>query len=84
MLIDTNARVNYHWWMRRYFVIGLAGLALYAHPSASLCFGQGQVVFNNRVTGAVDARFLLPDGTGVGAGFTAQLFAGPAGSQHGS
>lgn len=43
-------------------------------------YGQGAVTFNNRVTGVVDARVLMPDGTGVGAGFTAQLIGGPAGT----
>lgn len=43
-------------------------------------FAQGSVVFNNRVTGVVDARVLNGDGSGgVGAGFTAQLLGGPAG-----
>jgi len=43
-------------------------------------YGQGAVTFNNRVTGVVDARVLMPDGTGVGAGFTAQLLGGPQGT----
>ena len=47
-------------------------------------FGQGQVVFNNRITGSVDARATFKggpnDGQGVGAGYTAQLFGGPAGT----
>jgi hypothetical protein len=43
-------------------------------------YGQGAVTFNNRVTGVVDARVMLPDGKGAGAGFTAQLIGGPAGT----
>jgi hypothetical protein len=44
-------------------------------------YGQGEVNFNNRITGVVDARVLMPDGTtGAGAGITAQLYGGPAGS----
>lgn len=44
-------------------------------------FGQGAVVFNNRVPPDINARVLMPDGvTGVGAGFTAQLFGGAAGT----
>ena len=42
--------------------------------------GQGEVTFNNRVSGEVDARVTFLDGTGVGAGFIAQLYGGPAGS----
>lgn len=42
-------------------------------------FAQGTVNFNNRITGVVDARVTNPDGTGVGAGYTAQLFGGPEG-----
>lgn len=37
-------------------------------------FGQGTILFNNRVTGQVDAPFCRTDGTGLGAGFVAQLF----------
>jgi hypothetical protein len=43
-------------------------------------YGQGAVTFNNRVTGVVDARVTLADGSGAGAGFTAQLYGGPAGT----
>lgn len=43
-------------------------------------YGQGQVNFNNRVTGVVDARVVDSAGVGVGAGWTAQLFGGPAGT----
>lgn len=39
----------------------------------------GTVGFNNRIVGTVDARVLLPDGTGAGAGWTAELLAGPEG-----
>lgn len=48
---------------------------------AATAFGQGTIQFNNRIVGTVDARIFLPDGiTGVGAGYKAQLYAGPAGS----
>jgi hypothetical protein len=40
-------------------------------------YGQGEVIFNNRITGSVEARVTNPDGSGVGAGFTAQLFGAP-------
>jgi hypothetical protein len=36
-------------------------------------FGQGTIVFNNR-TGPIDAPVRRPDGTGAGAGISAQLF----------
>ena len=36
-------------------------------------FGQGTVIFNTRI-GTVDAPFRRPDGTGAGAGVTAQLY----------
>jgi hypothetical protein len=36
-------------------------------------FGQGTVIFNNRI-GSVDAPVRRPDGTGAGAGVTAQLY----------
>jgi len=43
-------------------------------------FAQGQITFNNRVSGVVDARVTFADGAnigqGVGAGYTAQLFGG--------
>jgi len=43
-------------------------------------FAQGQITFNNRVTGVVDARVTFADGAnagqGVGVGYTAQLFGG--------
>src|SRR5262250_2748506 len=46
-------------------------------------FAQGQVTFNNRVSGVVDARVTFDGGPnagqGVGAGYTAQLFGGPEG-----
>lgn len=47
-------------------------------------FGQGAVVFNNRVPPDINAKVTLPDGTGVGAGFTAQLYGGPAGTAAGA
>ena len=43
-------------------------------------FAQGEITFNNRVSGVVDARVTFADGAnagqGVGAGYTAQLFGG--------
>ncbi|MDA1276741.1 MAG: FG-GAP-like repeat-containing protein [Verrucomicrobia bacterium] len=35
------------------------------------------VLLNNRISGLVDARVLLPDGSGAGAGWTAQLYIVP-------
>lgn len=41
-------------------------------------FGQGEVNFNNRVAGAVEARFVNECTLmGIGAGYTAQLFGAP-------
>jgi hypothetical protein len=37
-------------------------------------FGQGTILFNNRVTPQVDAPISRIDGTGAGAGWNAQLF----------
>jgi len=59
-------------------------IALAALMVTVSAYGQGAVVFNNRVTGVVDARVLAPDGTGAGAGVTAQLFGGAAGTAAGS
>lgn len=56
-------------------LIGLAGLI----SSLAVC-GQGTIHFNNRVPGLVDARVLMPDGSGAGAGVTAQLYGGPEGT----
>ena len=36
--------------------------------------GQGTIQFINRLSGVVDARLVLPDGTGAGEGWTAQLY----------
>lgn len=47
-------------------------------------YAQGEVNFNNRVTGVVDARVLNADGSGVGAGYTAQLFGGAQTSVEGN
>jgi len=47
-------------------------------------FAQGVVVFNNRVGTDVNARVLLADGTGVGAGYTAQLYGGKEGTAAGA
>ena len=38
------------------------------------------VQLNNRIVGTVDARVLLQDGSGVGAGWTAQLYGGAVGT----
>jgi hypothetical protein len=44
-------------------------------------YGQGTLSFNNIWNGVGPGKVFLPDGTtGVGAGFTAQLLAGPAGT----
>jgi len=55
-------------------------LAVAAVMVSVAAFAQGQVVFNNRVAGVVDARVTFADGAnagqGVGAGYTAQLFGG--------
>src|SRR5439155_3335790 len=42
---------------------------------------QGQVGFFNRVPPEIDYRVVLRDGTGVGAGWTAELFAAPGADQ---
>jgi len=56
-------------------------IALAALMVTVSAYGQGAVVFNNRVTGVVDARVFLPGGTeGAGAGYTAQLFGGAPGT----
>jgi len=56
-------------------------LAVAAAMVSVAAFAQGQVTFNNRVAGVVDARVTFADGSGgVGAGYTAQLFGGPAGT----
>jgi hypothetical protein len=54
-------------------IIALASLMV-----AVAAYAQGTVNFNNRITGVVDARVMLPDGKGAGAGFTAELLGGPA------
>jgi len=59
-------------------------LAVAAIMVSVAAFAQGQITFNNRVSGVVDARVTFlngPDaGQGVGAGYTAQLFGGPDGT----
>jgi hypothetical protein len=45
-------------------------------------FGQGTILFNNRVTGQVDAPVNRADGTGAGAGVNAQLFLVTGGSTY--
>jgi hypothetical protein len=50
--------------------ITLAALMLSGIPA----FGQGTILFNNRVIGQVDAPIGRPDGTGAGAGVSAQLY----------
>ena len=42
-------------------------------------FSQGTVQLNNRIIWLADARIILPDGSGAGANFTAQLWGGPQG-----
>src|SRR5262245_61296967 len=59
----------------------LAGVAVIVSVDA---FGQGQITFNNRVAGVVDARVTFADGSGgVGVVYTAQLFGGPEGTPAG-
>jgi len=55
-------------------------LAVAAVMVSVAAFAQGQITFNNRVAGVVDARVTDVGGAGVGAGFTAQLFGGPDGA----
>jgi hypothetical protein len=56
----------------------LIALAAVAITVAS--YGQGQVVFANRVTGVFDAPVMYGDtGHGPGPGYTAQLYLQPAG-----
>lgn len=55
-------------------------IAVAALMVTAAAYGQGLVSFQNRVSGVVDARVLMPDGTGAGAGITAQLWGGPAGT----
>jgi hypothetical protein len=55
-------------------------IALAALMVSVAAYGQGEVVFNNKVGTEIVARVTFPDGTGVGEGFTAQLFGGPAGT----
>lgn len=45
-----------------------------AEPPPPIPVSEGVVVFNNRVAGLLDAPVKRPDGTGAGAGVTAQLF----------
>ena len=56
---------------------GLHGFTLPTAPMPPLV--AGTVTFNNRVPGTLDARVLLPDGAGIGAGWTAELRGGPEG-----
>lgn len=58
-------------------LVGLKGFTLPPEPPPSS--EAGTIDFNNRVVGTVDARVVLSDGTGVGAGWTAQLYGGPEG-----
>jgi len=55
-------------------------LAVAAVIVSVAAYAQGQITFNNRVAGVVDARVTFADGPnigqGVGAGYTAQLFGG--------
>jgi hypothetical protein len=56
-------------------------LVCIAWLTTAVCFGQGDVWFNNYISNEVSARVtLVVDGSGVGAGWTAQLFGGPAGT----
>lgn len=56
-------------------------IALTALVVTVSAFGQGAVVFNNRVPPGIDAKVTLPGGGGVtGAEWTAQLFGGAEGT----
>lgn len=55
-------------------------IALTSLMVAVSAFAQGTVVFNNRIPGVVDAKVTF-QGKGVGAGFTAELLAGPSANQ---
>ena len=57
-------------------------VTLAAMLASASTFGQGTILFNTRVTGQVDAPVSLGDGTGPGAGFTAQLFLVSGGSTY--
>jgi len=59
-------------------------LAVAAVMVSVAAFAQGVVVFNNRVGTDVNARVLLADGSGAGAGFTAQLYGGKEGTAAGA
>jgi hypothetical protein len=64
--------------MKRRFVAAVVFAVL---AGANGIFGQGEIYFNNRITGIVDARIIDAGAEGgAGAGFTAQLFGGPLGS----
>ncbi len=54
-------------------------LVLYWHLQTH-AFGQGSIDFDNLGPNGLDARVTFLDGTGVGVGFTAQLFFGPPGT----
>ncbi|MDA1277790.1 MAG: hypothetical protein O2960_27655 [Verrucomicrobia bacterium] len=49
-------------------------LVLTAGMISMKAYGQGQVYFNTIFGGLVDARVILPDGTGAGDGWTAQIW----------
>ena len=43
----------------------------------AVAYGQGKVQLNNRIVGSVEARVFQEDGSGAGAGWTAQLWGKP-------
>jgi hypothetical protein len=56
-------------------------IAIAAVMITAATYGQGQVVFNNRVGAAgIDAPVKLPDGTGPGPDYSAQLYLSSNGS----
>ncbi|MBI2947758.1 MAG: VCBS repeat-containing protein [Verrucomicrobia bacterium] len=61
----------------RTIIVALAGLLF-----TSNAYGQGAIYFNNHIPGEVEARVLLSDGSGVGAGWTAQIWARAEESGH--
>jgi hypothetical protein len=67
--------------MKKLALITVASLMV-----ATCAFAQGTINFNTRVGSEVVVQVFMPDGTTPldGAGFTAQLFGGPAGSDAGS
>jgi len=63
-------------------VVIIIGCVFAVGASSIKLTAQGTVELLNRSASAgIDARVLLADGTGAGAGFTAQLYGGPVSAQ---